>query len=131
VASSFNHDAAANDLHSSVTSSVNAVESKVVVEVKAMSAIDVAHMATVLAYLKAKDLQVRLIDNFASEVVRIKRIFRSTHGVMENPSRVAPALADRGPHHTGRADFPHPAFANVLGRGMRRESSVSHSGLSP
>jgi len=142
VASSFNHDAAANYLHSSVTSSVNAaaiavhralgpgfleaiyeealcveldkrtiayqrqfpvrvrysnvpvglyrldlvVEKKVVVEVKAVSAIDAAHLATVFAYLKATDLQVGLIVNFASEVVRIKRIFRSTHGVKENPT---------------------------------------------
>ena len=142
MASSFNHDPAANYLHSGVTSSINAaaiavhralgpgfleaiyeaalcveldkqsiayhrqlpvrvrynnvpvglyrldlvVENKVVVEVKAVSAIDLAHMATVFAYLKATELQVGLIVNFASEVVRIKRVFRSTHGVNENPT---------------------------------------------
>ena len=59
------------------------IEAKVVVEVKTVSAIDTAHMATVFAYLKATDLSVGLIINFASEVVRIKRIFRSNHGVNE------------------------------------------------
>ena len=59
------------------------IESKIIVEVKAVSTISAIHMATVFAYLKSTNAAVGLIINFGVDVVRIKRIFRGSHGVNE------------------------------------------------
>jgi len=59
------------------------IEGKVVVEVKAVAAIDRAHLATMFSYLKATGLEVGLIVNFSSEVVRIRRVFRGSDRLNE------------------------------------------------
>ena len=59
------------------------VEGKVVVEIKAINAIDPVHLAITLAYLKATRLQVGLVVNFGCFVMRSRRVFRDTDGVKE------------------------------------------------
>lgn len=59
------------------------VEGKVVVEVKALNAIDSAHLAVTLAYLKATRLQIGLVVNFGCSVMRSRRVFRDIDGVKE------------------------------------------------
>ena len=54
------------------------VDHKVVVELKAVSEIDEAHLATCLSYLKATHLQVGLIINFSAAKIRVRRVIRST-----------------------------------------------------
>ncbi len=49
------------------------IDKKVVVELKAVKEIDDAHLATCLSYLKATNLRVGLIINFAEAKTRIRR----------------------------------------------------------
>jgi GxxExxY protein len=58
------------------------VEDKVVVEIKAIATIETVHLAISLAYLKATDLQVGMIVNFGSSIMRSRRVFRDLF--MEN-----------------------------------------------
>jgi len=62
------------------------VEGKVVVEVKAVAAIDRVHLATVFSYLKATGLAVGLVVHFSSEVARVRRVFRSSDGALNEGS---------------------------------------------
>jgi GxxExxY protein len=48
--------------------------SKVILELKAVSSIDVIHMAQLLNYLKASQLQIGLILNFGTPRLEIKRL---------------------------------------------------------
>ena len=50
------------------------VGGKVVVELKACSAIEDAHLATARSYLKATGLQLALVINFARPTLDIKRV---------------------------------------------------------
>ena len=59
------------------------VAGKVVVEVKAVEHIHEVHLAVALAYLKATQLQVGLIINFADSIMRSRRVFRELDGVKE------------------------------------------------
>lgn len=52
------------------------VEGKVVVELKAVKAIEDVHLATTLAYLKATNLKVGLVINFAEAMLRVRRVAR-------------------------------------------------------
>jgi GxxExxY protein len=52
------------------------VEDRVLVEVKAVRALDNVHMAQCLNYLKATGLQICLLINFGKPRVEIKRIIR-------------------------------------------------------
>ena len=54
---------------------------KVVVEIKAVEAIESAHLAVTLAYLKATSLQVGLVINFSDCVMRSRRVFRDPSGL--------------------------------------------------
>ena len=56
---------------------------KVVVEIKAVEAINTTHLAVTLAYLKATSLQVGLVINFSDCVMRSRRVFRDSPGVKE------------------------------------------------
>lgn len=53
-----------------------AVNSKVVVEIKATDAIHEVHLAVTLAYMKATNLPVGLIMNFAEPTLRVRRVGR-------------------------------------------------------
>jgi GxxExxY protein len=50
------------------------IEGKVIIELKAAKALDDAHMAQCLNYLKATGLSVCLLVNFGKPKVEIKRI---------------------------------------------------------
>jgi len=50
------------------------VESKVVLELKAVTAFDDIHTAQIISYLKATGFRVGLLLNFAKETLKIKRI---------------------------------------------------------
>ena len=51
-------------------------EGKVVVELKAVKAIEDVHLAITLSYLKATNLPVGLIINFAEATLRVRRVAR-------------------------------------------------------
>jgi GxxExxY protein len=53
------------------------VESRIICEIKAASAIESAHEAQVLHYLTATGLRLALILNFGTPSVQIKRIIKS------------------------------------------------------
>ena len=53
------------------------IEEKVIIELKATKALDDAHMAQCLNYLKATGLSVCLLVNFGRPKVEIKRIVRN------------------------------------------------------
>jgi len=53
------------------------VENAVIVELKAVKALDEAHMAQCLNYLKATGLQICLLINFGKSQIEIKRIVRN------------------------------------------------------
>ena len=55
------------------------VEGKVIVELKAISALEDVHYAIVRSYLKAANLQDALLLNFASTRLTIKRVGREYH----------------------------------------------------
>ncbi|MBX3045930.1 MAG: GxxExxY protein [Anaerolineales bacterium] len=50
------------------------IENRVILEIKALSALDKAHTAQCLNYLKASSLSLALLINFGSPRVQIKRI---------------------------------------------------------
>ena len=50
------------------------VESKVVLELKVVTAFDDIHTAQIISYLKATGFRVGLLLNFAKETLKIKRI---------------------------------------------------------
>jgi GxxExxY protein len=50
------------------------VESSVIVELKAVKALDDVHLAQCLNYLKATGIRVCLLINFASPKVEVRRI---------------------------------------------------------
>ncbi len=58
------------------------VEEKVVVEIKAIQSIEAVHLAIALTYLKATHLQVGMVVNFGSSIMRSRRVFRDLD--MEN-----------------------------------------------
>ncbi len=53
-----------------------AVNSKVVLEIKAVEVINEVHLAVTLAYMKATGLPVGLVMNFAEPTLRVRRIGR-------------------------------------------------------
>ena len=59
----------------------------IVVEIKAVTEFQAIHYATVWSYLKATDLSLGLLLNFASTTLQIRRVGREWH------SRAAPAPA--------------------------------------
>jgi GxxExxY protein len=50
------------------------VEGQVIVELKTVKEFDDSHIAQLLSYLKAADLRVGLLLNFAKAVLKIKRV---------------------------------------------------------
>ena len=56
------------------------VEGKVVVELKAVKQVEDLHLAVTLAYLKATDLNVGLVINFAETILRVRRVARGLPG---------------------------------------------------
>ena len=52
------------------------IDQKVVVELKAVKQLEDVHLATCLSYLKASNLYVGLLINFAEAKTRIRRVFR-------------------------------------------------------
>ncbi len=50
------------------------VEGQVIIELKTVKEFDDSHMAQLLSYLKATDLNVGLLLNFAKGVLKIKRV---------------------------------------------------------
>ena len=64
-----------------------AVNSKVVVEVKAVSAIDEVHLAVTLAYMKATGLPVGLILNFCEPTLRVRRVGRERSAMNGEPGK--------------------------------------------
>jgi len=55
------------------------VEGKVIVELKAISALDDIHFAIVRSYLKASNLEDALLLNFATARLTVKRVGREYH----------------------------------------------------
>jgi GxxExxY protein len=53
------------------------VDHRLIIELKAVAAIDPAHEAQVLHYLTATKLQLALLINFGGQSVRVKRIVKS------------------------------------------------------
>ncbi len=53
------------------------VENKVIVEIKAVRSIEDIHLATVSSYLKATNLDVGLILNYCSPILKIRRVVRA------------------------------------------------------
>ena len=62
------------------------IDRKVVVELKAVKEITDAHLATCLSYLKATELYVGLIINFAEARTRVKRVMRAAELTTEAQS---------------------------------------------
>ncbi len=60
------------------------VEGKVIVELKAISAIEGIHFAIVRSYLKASNLADALLLNFATARLTVKRVGREYHPNPEN-----------------------------------------------
>jgi len=60
------------------------VEGEIIVELKAISALEDVHYAIVRSYLKAANLQDALLLNFASTRLTIKRVGREYHPAIEN-----------------------------------------------
>jgi len=59
------------------------VQGKIIVELKAISALEDVHYAIVRSYLKAANLQDALLLNFASTRLTIKRVGREYHPSVE------------------------------------------------
>ncbi len=55
------------------------VEDKVMVEMKAVSALDDAHLAQAINYLEAYGLEVGLLINFGAKSLQYKRVVNSKH----------------------------------------------------
>jgi GxxExxY protein len=60
------------------------VEDKIIVELKAISAIEDIHFAIVRSYLKASHLTDALLLNFATARLTVKRVGREYHPKLEN-----------------------------------------------
>jgi len=60
------------------------VEDKIIVELKAISAIEDIHFAIVRSYLKASHLADALLLNFATARLTVKRVGREYHPKLEN-----------------------------------------------
>jgi GxxExxY protein len=60
------------------------VEGEVIVELKAISAIEDIHFAIVCSYLKASNLANALLLNFATARLTVKRVGREYHPNLEN-----------------------------------------------
>jgi GxxExxY protein len=60
------------------------VEGKIVVELKAISALEDVHCAIVRSYLKAANLHDALLLNFATTRITIKRVGREYHPSVES-----------------------------------------------
>lgn len=50
------------------------VEGRIIIEVKALRALDVAHKAQCLNYLKATGIRLGLLINFGNPKVEVKRV---------------------------------------------------------
>jgi len=55
------------------------VEEKIIVELKAISALDDQHLAQAMNYLEAYHLPVGLLINFGSRSMEFKRVYNSKH----------------------------------------------------
>jgi GxxExxY protein len=55
------------------------VENKVLVEIKALSALTDEHVAQVLTYLKVTNLQVGLLVNFGEKSLAVRRLINAHH----------------------------------------------------
>jgi len=64
------------------------VEGKVIVELKAISALEDIHFAIVRSYLKAANLQDALVLNFASVRLIVKRVGREYHPTIKGEDLV-------------------------------------------
>ena len=62
------------------------VEQKVLVELKALKAMEDVHLAQVLNYLRAYKLEVALLLNFGSKSLTFKRLVLSSKASPRNPS---------------------------------------------
>ena len=60
------------------------IEDKIIVELKAISAIEDIHFAIVRSYLKASHLADALLLNFATARLTVKRVGREYHPKLEN-----------------------------------------------
>jgi GxxExxY protein len=65
------------------------IDKRVVVELKAVREIEDAHLAVCLSYLKATNLPVGLIINFAGAKIRIRRVMRASELATEKRSEGA------------------------------------------
>jgi GxxExxY protein len=61
------------------------VESKVVVELKAVRQVEDLHLAVALAYLRAAGLTTGLILNFSEAKLRVRRVVKSLRATAEAP----------------------------------------------
>lgn len=64
-----------------------AVNSKVVLEIKAVEVIHEVHLAVTLAYMKATNLPVGLIMNFAEPTLRVRRVGRESSAMNGEPGK--------------------------------------------
>ncbi|HRJ55157.1 MAG TPA: GxxExxY protein [Anaerolineales bacterium] len=55
------------------------VEEKVMVEIKAVSALDDAHLAQAINYLEAYNLEIGLLLNFGAKSLQYRRVINSKH----------------------------------------------------
>ena len=62
------------------------VERKVIVELKAAKSIDDIHLATILSYLRATNMEAGLILNFSGSKLAIRRVVRSLNLAAEAQS---------------------------------------------
>jgi GxxExxY protein len=76
------------------------VEGKIVVELKAVSSLEPVHFAIVRSYMKAIDLSVGLLLNFAAMPLTIKRVARERSHEPPDPT------------HPPTADCPFPNSLN-------------------
>jgi GxxExxY protein len=68
------------------------VEACVIVELKAISALEDIHFAVVASYLKAANLESALLLNFATMPLTVKRVGREEPARQKSPSSPAPLL---------------------------------------
>jgi GxxExxY protein len=59
------------------------IENQVVIELKAVSAFEPVHYAVVRSYLKAMNLELGLLMNFAAPTLQVKRVGREWHSRAE------------------------------------------------
>ena len=61
------------------------------------------------------------VVGFGIPWVRVSRVWLTT--------RMPCSTVSLPPRHTGRADFPHPAFPDTFAAGLRRELTYTLSGI--